>query len=106
MPHFAKRLTTKGALTLSETRRPTRRSYRAEWRGEVCDAREALRRVRVPILCLVPKHDRLIPRSAVREIQRHAPGAQIAELAAPHCLLQCVFAAAALRIEEFMSRLS
>jgi pimeloyl-ACP methyl ester carboxylesterase len=31
-----------------------------------CDARKALARVRIPVLCLVAKHDRLIPRSAAQ----------------------------------------
>jgi len=71
-----------------------------------CDARQALRQVSVPILCLVPKYDRLIPRSAARVIQQHAPAARVVVLDAPHCLLQCVPGAAARQITQFMQELS
>ncbi len=71
-----------------------------------CDVRETLERVRVPILCLVAKHDRLIPRSAARAIQKHAPAARVVELDAPHCLLQCVPEAAAEQIREFLQGLA
>jgi pimeloyl-[acyl-carrier protein] methyl ester esterase len=67
-----------------------------------CDAREALARVSVPVLCLVAKHDRLIPRSAARLIERRAPAARMVELDAPHCLLQCVPGPAAQAILEFL----
>jgi pimeloyl-ACP methyl ester carboxylesterase len=70
-----------------------------------CDVREALGRVRVPILCLVPKHDRLIPRSAARVIQQRAPAARVVELDAPHCLLQCVPGLAAEHIRGFLQGL-
>jgi pimeloyl-ACP methyl ester carboxylesterase len=52
--------------------------------------REALASLSIPILCLVAKHDRLIPRSAARVIERRAPAARVVALDAPHCLLQCV----------------
>jgi pimeloyl-ACP methyl ester carboxylesterase len=71
-----------------------------------CDVREALGRVRVPILCLVAQHDRLIPRSAARAIQQRAPAARVVELDAPHCLLQCVPGMAAQEIREFLQRLA
>ena len=67
-----------------------------------CDVREALARVGVPILCLVAKHDRLIPRSAARVIGQLAPAARIVELDAPHCLLQCVPDPAAQTILGFL----
>ena len=70
-----------------------------------CDVREALGRVRVPILCLVPKHDRLIPRSAARVIQQRAPAARVVEVDAPHCLLQCVPGMAAEQIRGFLQGL-
>ncbi len=54
-----------------------------------CDVSEALARIKVPILCLVARHDRLIPRSAVRLIRQRAPAATVKEIHAPHCLLQC-----------------
>lgn len=71
-----------------------------------CDVREALERVHVPILCLAARHDRLIPRSATRVIQRHSPAARVVVLDAPHCLLQCVPAEAVRQISEFLQKLS
>jgi len=71
-----------------------------------CDVRAALREVRLPILCLAAKHDRLIPGSAVRAIQEAAPAAKVVELDAPHCLLQCVPAMAARLIMHFARELS
>jgi pimeloyl-[acyl-carrier protein] methyl ester esterase len=70
-----------------------------------CDVREALGRIRAPILCLVPRHDRLIPRSAARVIQQRAPASRVVELDAPHCLLQCVPGMAAEQIREFLQGL-
>jgi len=71
-----------------------------------CDVREALGRVRAPILCLVAKHDRLIPRSAARAIQKQAPAARVVELEAPHCLLQCVPQLAGEQLREFVRKLT
>ena len=71
-----------------------------------CDAREALERVRLPILCLAARHDRLIPRAATRVIQKHSATARVVVLDAPHCLLQCVPDEAVRQIREFMQKLS
>jgi pimeloyl-ACP methyl ester carboxylesterase len=71
-----------------------------------CDARAALERVRLPILCLSAKHDRLIPRSATRVIQKHSVTARVVVLDAPHCLLQCVPDEAVRQIRQFMRTLS
>jgi pimeloyl-[acyl-carrier protein] methyl ester esterase len=71
-----------------------------------CDVRAALRQVRVPILSLTGRHDRLIPRAAGRVIQQHSPGTRAVVLDAPHCLLQCVPTAAARQIGQFMQELS
>jgi pimeloyl-[acyl-carrier protein] methyl ester esterase len=71
-----------------------------------CDVREALERVRAPILCLVAKHDRLIPRSAAHAIQKRAPAAKLVELDAPHCLLQCVPRLAGEQLREFLQKLT
>jgi pimeloyl-ACP methyl ester carboxylesterase len=67
-----------------------------------CDVREALSAVRVPILCLVGKHDRLIPGSAASAIRKTAPATTIVELVAPHCLLQCQPRQAAAAIQDFL----
>jgi len=71
-----------------------------------CDVRHSLARLQLPILCLVPKHDRLVPRSAARLIQQHYPAAAVVEIEAPHCLLQCTPALALTRIREFMRSVS
>ena len=71
-----------------------------------CDARAALERVRLPLLCLAARRDRLIPRSATRVIQKHSATAQVVVLDAPHCLLQCVPAEAVRQIREFLRKLS
>jgi pimeloyl-ACP methyl ester carboxylesterase len=71
-----------------------------------CDARAALAQVRVPVLSLVAKADRLIPRSAARVIREHSPAATVIELHAPHCLLQCVPEKAAPLIAQFVHELS
>jgi pimeloyl-ACP methyl ester carboxylesterase len=70
-----------------------------------CDLREALARIRVRMMCFVAEQDRLIPRSAARSIQRHAPTVRIVELDGPHCLLQCRPKEAAERIREFLQSL-
>lgn len=70
-----------------------------------CDAQESLARVSVPILCLVGAHDRLIPKSASHLIQRLAVGVSVAEIDAPHCILQCVPDVAAAKIEQFIRAL-
>jgi len=67
-----------------------------------CDVREALARIRLPILCLIATHDRLIPKSAARLIQQQAPAATRVEIDAPHCLLQCAPRQAAVAIREFL----
>jgi pimeloyl-ACP methyl ester carboxylesterase len=67
-----------------------------------CDVRDQLRRVRVPIMCLVPKHDRLVPHTAITVIQQYAPAARVQELDAPHCLLQCEPQRAATFIQRFL----
>jgi pimeloyl-[acyl-carrier protein] methyl ester esterase len=70
-----------------------------------CDVREALRRVHMPILCFVPRHDRLVPRSAARIIQQLAPEVRMVEIDAPHCLLQCAPRLAAMQIRGFLQAL-
>ena len=70
-----------------------------------CDAREALASVRLPIMCLVAKHDRLIPKAAARLIRQQAAATTLIELDAPHCLLQCEPRQAAAKIREFLQAL-
>jgi pimeloyl-ACP methyl ester carboxylesterase len=71
-----------------------------------CDVREALASIRLPIMCLVARHDRLIPRAAARLLRQQAPAATLVEIDAPHCLLQCEARQAAAKIREFLHELS
>jgi pimeloyl-ACP methyl ester carboxylesterase len=67
-----------------------------------CDVSAALEKVAVPVLCLTARHDRLIPNAATHLIRQHAPTATIAEINAPHFLLQCAPRAAADAIRNFL----
>jgi pimeloyl-ACP methyl ester carboxylesterase len=71
-----------------------------------CDVREALASIRLPIMCLVARHDRLIPKAAARLLRQQAPAATLVEIDAPHCLLQCEARQAAAKIREFLHELS
>jgi pimeloyl-[acyl-carrier protein] methyl ester esterase len=68
-----------------------------------CDVREALASIRLPIMCLVGRHDRLIPKAAARLIQQQAPAVSLVEIEAPHCLLQCEPQQAAKAIRAFLA---
>jgi pimeloyl-[acyl-carrier protein] methyl ester esterase len=69
-----------------------------------CDVRDALASLRLPIMCLVATHDRLIPRAAARLLRRQAPAATFIEIDAPHCLLQCEPQQAAEHIRRFLQQ--
>lgn len=69
-----------------------------------CDVRDALAGLRLPIMCLVATHDRLIPRAAARLLRRQAPLATFVEIDAPHCLLQCEPQQAAEHIRRFLQQ--
>lgn len=60
-----------------------------------------LRRLRVPILYLRASDDYLVPRAASERIRRSAPQVRVAELKAPHFLLQAMPRAAAAVVSEF-----
>jgi pimeloyl-ACP methyl ester carboxylesterase len=62
-----------------------------------------LRRVEVPMLYLLAKADRLVPSSALREIERIRPDIQTAEFDAPHFLLQTRPDLAADRVRTFVA---
>jgi pimeloyl-ACP methyl ester carboxylesterase len=69
-----------------------------------CDVSVALTNVRVPVLCLTAKHDRLIPSAAAHLIHHHVPAATIVEIDAPHFLLQCRPSDAADAIRMFLQQ--
>lgn len=70
------------------------------------DATRAFARGSLPVLYLRGRHDRLVPPANALQILRLAPGAQLADIAAPHMLLQAAPAAAADAIATFISGLS
>lgn len=67
------------------------------------DTSAALHAINVPALYLQATHDRLIPRCAVRHIQKHLPAIEIMPIHAPHCLLQANPTAAATAIFQWLS---
>lgn len=66
------------------------------------DVTPKLSHVRVPVLYLRASEDRLVPRAASQLIARLVPGMRVAELEAPHFLLQTVPAAAARYVSGFV----
>jgi pimeloyl-[acyl-carrier protein] methyl ester esterase len=70
------------------------------------DARAPLAAIRMPVLYLRALRDRLVPRRAAAELVRLAPLTQIAELEAPHFLLQCAPTGAARAARDFLRKLS
>ena len=67
-----------------------------------CDAREEIRRVKVPLLYLQAAGDRLGGRECLHEIRRHHPETISISIQAPHLLLQCEPRAAAEAITQFI----
>lgn len=66
------------------------------------DASEKLRRVKVPTLDLRAKRDRVVSRSCGAYIRRIRPDVAIADLDAPHMLLQTVPEAAIAALDDFV----
>ncbi len=69
------------------------------------DASAAAARVRVPMLVIYARNDRLLGARAARHIRRCAPHAELVELAGPHLLLQTRARECAHQILRFMRRL-
>ena len=68
------------------------------------DVTRQLAKIAVPALYLRAKQDRVVPRSALEEIQRHMPNVQVAEIDSPHFLLQVNPTAAAAVIANLLAR--
>jgi pimeloyl-ACP methyl ester carboxylesterase len=68
------------------------------------DCGALLRRVRVPMLYMQASADRLVPRSALRKIERIRPDIQVAQFDAPHFLLQTRPELAAGTARSFISK--
>lgn len=66
------------------------------------DCSPLLRRIRVPMLYLLARRDRLISRSAFERLDRLRPDIQLREFDAPHFLLQTLPAESAAQIAEFI----
>ena len=70
------------------------------------DASRSFARGSLPVLYLRARHDRLVPPANAAQILRLAPGAQLADIAAPHMLLQAAPDAAADAVAAFIAGLS
>lgn len=68
------------------------------------DVSEKLRRVSVPTLYLRGRHDRVVSRASCEYIRKIHPTVEVAELDAPHLLLQTAPHAAAGIISEFLKK--
>lgn len=63
-----------------------------------------LREVGIPMLYLLATEDRLVPRSALENIRRAKPDTSVAEIDAPHFLLQTAPTLAAESVKAFLHR--
>jgi pimeloyl-ACP methyl ester carboxylesterase len=70
------------------------------------DVSDKLRQLRMPLLYLRATEDRLIPRAASRLVSRLAPHTRMAEVTAPHFLLQAAPSQAAAIVTEFVRQLT
>lgn len=70
------------------------------------DASRSFARGSLPVLYLRARHDRLVPPANAVQILRLAPDAQLADIAAPHMLLQAAPEAAAVAVTAFLAGLS
>lgn len=70
------------------------------------DASHSFARGSLPVLYLRARHDRLVPPANALQILRLAPDAQLADIAAPHMLLQAAPEAAAVAVTAFLAGLS
>jgi pimeloyl-ACP methyl ester carboxylesterase len=68
------------------------------------DVSDKLRRVSVPTLYLRGRHDRVVSRASGDYIRKIHPNVEVAELDAPHLLLQTAPQAAARIISEFLKK--
>lgn len=69
------------------------------------DQTAAFAGVRMPLLYLQARHDRVVPPAAAALVARLAPQARIVDIDAPHCLLQAAPKAAAEAITGFLRAL-
>ena len=70
------------------------------------DAARSFARGSLPVLYLRARHDRLVPPANAVQILRQATGAQLADIDAPHMLLQAAPAAAADAVAAFLAGMS
>lgn len=69
------------------------------------DQSAAFAGVRMPVLYLQARHDRVVPPAAAALVARLAPQTRVVDIDAPHCLLQAAPEAAAEAIISFMHTL-
>lgn len=81
-------------------------AWRARLRAVLSvDVIDKLKAVKVPLLYLQAKDDRVVPRAAWLRIERSLPGARLAELDGPHFLLQAKPVESAAQITAFAKEL-
>ncbi|MFI5073242.1 MAG: alpha/beta fold hydrolase [Terriglobales bacterium] len=71
-----------------------------------CDTREALKRIKVPIMYIQGENDRLVQAECFQEIQGLRPDTVLASISAPHLVLQREPQKAAAVISKFIDSLS
>jgi pimeloyl-[acyl-carrier protein] methyl ester esterase len=69
------------------------------------DYSEQMRAVKVPVLYLQARHDRVVPASAARHLLALQPAMQVVALRGPHMLLQAAPLDAAAAVMDFVGRL-
>ncbi len=69
------------------------------------DQRAACAGVRLPLLYLQARHDRVVPPAAATLVRQLAPQTLLVDIDAPHCLLQAAPEAAAAAIAGFLRTL-
>jgi len=70
------------------------------------DVSSALPRIRVPVLYLRGTEDRVVPRSCADLVARAAPQTQVADVEAPHFMLEAAPADAAAAVKKFVQTLA
>lgn len=70
------------------------------------DVLDRLKLLRVPVMYLQAKQDRVVPGSAARALRQVLPSMEVVQLVGPHCLLQASPFPAAVAIEAFCNKLS
>lgn len=69
------------------------------------DVSDKLKLLRVPVMYLQAKHDRVVPASSAQFLRQHLPSMEVVRIDGPHCLLQAAPVPAAQAILAFCRKL-